>query len=584
MSVDDAAAPSVHDLLLALAGRLDDDLLAWARELLAVGEHDQAVELATAALAAEQVVLPPPLRSALVAAARAAHTDLDVERALPPAAPEHGTPHRFDAAAAPGDAVITAVRAVPGRRLAGCTVHLTWRRTPAGAAPGPLPRAVVLVEADPERSPEVLAYLLATELDRAGAPASVEVFTAGARLPAYHEAALRDAREMAGGEAGDPPPARHGTEGAQPGRSTTSGPEHGEPSAGRRSGGRRRRAEPAVDQAPEAAPVPPEPAPRPSVADPLSGPLREPLLAPLLDPTEPAAEPEPGPVGRQLPPAGPHPPEAEPVASEGVEEPPGQAGFVPTDVPEPREVPEEWVVDWRSGEWAMPRTPPPDGPSDDPAEAPGPGPTDAGSGPPRPGERTGRIPRDPASGPMPLGPPRVDLPPAVSGEVSLFESPTARVGPVSGPRPGGEQPRTGQPDLPRPETPPRPVTRPWPDRSRAFPLRDEPPQEVPLFGEAPGAERRPDGARPGRRRRPDDDVPPASAPTEAAPGFPPADSEPSVLLGGSERDLLARLQSELAARERRPRPYRRAGQNGSAHSVNGHGHGPDDDRPPDLAG
>ena len=56
------AAPPVHDLLLALAGRLDDDLLAWARELLAVGEEDQAVELATAALAAERVVLPPTLR------------------------------------------------------------------------------------------------------------------------------------------------------------------------------------------------------------------------------------------------------------------------------------------------------------------------------------------------------------------------------------------------------------------------------------------------------------------------------------------------------------------------------------------
>ena len=35
----------MYDLLLALAGRLDDDLLARARELVAVGEEGPAVEL-----------------------------------------------------------------------------------------------------------------------------------------------------------------------------------------------------------------------------------------------------------------------------------------------------------------------------------------------------------------------------------------------------------------------------------------------------------------------------------------------------------------------------------------------------------
>ena len=38
--------PDVYDLLLALAGRLDDDLLAWARELVAVeppGERQEQV-------------------------------------------------------------------------------------------------------------------------------------------------------------------------------------------------------------------------------------------------------------------------------------------------------------------------------------------------------------------------------------------------------------------------------------------------------------------------------------------------------------------------------------------------------------
>ena len=67
-------------------------------------------------------------------------------------------------------------------------------------APGrrtrPVPRAVVLVEAGPDRSADVLAYLLEYELDRAAVPASVEVFTTGTTLPAYHLAALAAARRI----------------------------------------------------------------------------------------------------------------------------------------------------------------------------------------------------------------------------------------------------------------------------------------------------------------------------------------------------------------------------------------------------
>ena len=188
--------PDVYDLLLALAGRLDDDLLAWARELVAVGEEGQAVELVTAALAAERVMLPAAVRVAVVAAGRAAHTDLDVGRELAPPVPDDATVHRFDPAAAAGDRVAAVLAGLPARRLAGCTLYLTWRSTPAGAAPGPVPRAVVLVEAGPDRSADVLAYLLATELDRAAVPASVEVFTTGTTLPAYHRAALAAARRI----------------------------------------------------------------------------------------------------------------------------------------------------------------------------------------------------------------------------------------------------------------------------------------------------------------------------------------------------------------------------------------------------
>jgi hypothetical protein len=124
--------------------------------------------------------------------------------------------------------------------------------------------------------------------------------------------------------------------------------------------------------------------------------------------------------------------------------------------------------------------------------------------------------------------------------VSLFDSPTARVGPA--PRPVGPPP-----DLP-----------------------SSGPGDVSLFGEPSRDGHRPDGpppdpARPGRRRRPDTDDPePGPAPVE----------EPPVL-GSTERDLLAQLQAELTDRERRPRPYRRARSTATpavnGHGVNGHG-------------
>ena len=43
--MDEASAETIHDLLLDLAGRVDDDLLAWARELVAVGETQHAFEV-----------------------------------------------------------------------------------------------------------------------------------------------------------------------------------------------------------------------------------------------------------------------------------------------------------------------------------------------------------------------------------------------------------------------------------------------------------------------------------------------------------------------------------------------------------
>jgi hypothetical protein len=193
------SGPSTHDLLLAMAGQVDDDLLAWARELVAVGENTRAIALVTAAVTADRAALPAALRASLVASARAAQTDLDADSALPEAA-DSMLDHRF--AATPStddDRVATAVRALPAPLLDGAEVRLAWRLTPAGSAPGPVPHPVVLVEVGPGGRPaDVLAYQLSVALDRSGVVASVEVLSSGNALSVYHAAARRAAVSLRG--------------------------------------------------------------------------------------------------------------------------------------------------------------------------------------------------------------------------------------------------------------------------------------------------------------------------------------------------------------------------------------------------
>jgi hypothetical protein len=625
--MSDVATPSVHDLLLALAGRLDDDLLAWARELVAVGEQEQAVELATAALAAERVVLPPPLRTTVVAAARAAHTDLNVERALPEGAPEGGTPHRFDASAASGDEIVAALTALPARRLSGCTLHLTWRCTPAGAAPGPLPHAVVLVEADPDRSADVLAYLLATELGRTGAPASVEVFTVGTPLPAYHAAALRAACQIARGAAApdapsdtdvrqdaDTPPEADAPRGADVAQDAEAPTETDVPPA---RPGLPMRARHGADPVPTPTTLrvvpPPDPPNRPEATpaettpaeaqpdqqredepvddrpdepdhDPLSGPLSEPLLAPLLEPTGFGAGGFPH-VAPAPAAAGPASIENEPVAPEPVA--PEPAALV-----DAAELPDEWADDWRSGDWAMPADARRDAPvaqqapARDRFESPR---TDGSRTDSSGAERTRRRGHDGFGRPADVGrssPTDDQHSGRAPSEGSLFDSPTARVEPLP-PRRVAAPPGAGGPASAAPF-----AVRPRSDDPMFGPM-----QEVPLFSEVPGPDGPvPDELAPGsprrRRRRPEPDEPASATPAVAEPpsgpepsGSGPSGSERSGALSGTERDLLAQLQAELAARERHPRPYRRAGQNSGARPVNGHGSAPNcDPNPPDLAG
>jgi hypothetical protein len=202
-----ASAIAPHEVLLWLAGRIDDDLLAWARELIAVGEDDQAVELITATLVADRVSLPPMLRDWVVERSFELNLEPAAEDVLPPAA-EDAPLHIFVGELAPdsglseanghvrSERLRAALTGVAERHLRAGSWWLAWRLTPAGAAPGPLPHPVILVELGPDSgtSAEVVAYQVADAVQRAGLTASVEVFDAGATLPAYHQSALREAR------------------------------------------------------------------------------------------------------------------------------------------------------------------------------------------------------------------------------------------------------------------------------------------------------------------------------------------------------------------------------------------------------
>jgi hypothetical protein len=202
---DATSQGSTHDLLLALAGRVDDDLLRWARELVALGEDARAVEMVTASLVAARAVLPAPVRSAVVAAAHSARTDLGADTALPPPHPEDGTEHRFTTPDR-DDPVAKALLDLPARPLTGCTVLLASRLTPAGTAPGPLPHPVVLVRMHTGPRPaDVLAYQLGAALERVGATATVEVLPSDGPVPPYHAGALASAVELRGEAAADRP-------------------------------------------------------------------------------------------------------------------------------------------------------------------------------------------------------------------------------------------------------------------------------------------------------------------------------------------------------------------------------------------
>ncbi|MEU5693531.1 hypothetical protein [Actinosynnema sp. NPDC020468] len=186
----------LHDVLLALAGRVDDDALTQARELLAVAEPDRAVELLVGCLLAGRVPVSVDERRELGRLLDEVRSDPSLADRL--FAVEHvpTVRHRFTAESDPSDGLAEAlartVTALPDVR----GVRATWRSTPAGAAHGPLPQRVVLVDIGPSGFGPATAYRVETVLRKAGIRAAVEVLTVGTPLGEYHAAAVTTAREV----------------------------------------------------------------------------------------------------------------------------------------------------------------------------------------------------------------------------------------------------------------------------------------------------------------------------------------------------------------------------------------------------
>ncbi|MFE2750434.1 hypothetical protein ACFXGA_00355 [Actinosynnema sp. NPDC059335] len=181
---------------MALAGRVDDDALTQARELLAVAELDRAVELVVGCLLAGRIPVSSDERHEigwLLGEVRSDRTLADrlfaVER-VPSAR------HRFsvdnDPADGLGEVLGKTLSVLPDVR----GVRATWRSSPAGATPGPLPQRVVLVDIGPAGFAPATAYRVDTVLRKAGIRASVEVLTVGTQLGEYHAAAVTTAREV----------------------------------------------------------------------------------------------------------------------------------------------------------------------------------------------------------------------------------------------------------------------------------------------------------------------------------------------------------------------------------------------------
>ncbi|GDY30715.1 hypothetical protein [Gandjariella thermophila] len=197
----------LHDLLLAMAGRIDDDALSEIRELTAVAELDRAVDLLVGTLVAGRVPVTARERVEISRMLDEVRSDPRLADDLVVADSVPVVRHRFSGGSEPGGGLAETLRGVLDVLPDVLAVGSTWRVTPAGAAPGPLPQRVVLVEVGPDGHPPATAYRVEHVLRRAGVRAVVEVLRPGVERTEYHQQAAAAAQPVAftGGQNGSRP-------------------------------------------------------------------------------------------------------------------------------------------------------------------------------------------------------------------------------------------------------------------------------------------------------------------------------------------------------------------------------------------
>lgn len=183
-------------LLLAMTGRLDDDAINSARELLGVGQPEAAAEFLAGCLVAGRIPVSSTEQYQLrrVLDEVRSHHSLADRLHVVESVPEEG--HRFGDPDESDAGLIEALAPVTGRLGGVRALWCAWRMTPAGVTYGAVPRRVLLAEAGADGSVPAIGYQLLEALRRAGIVCSVDVFSSDMQLPEYHRNALSAAHRV----------------------------------------------------------------------------------------------------------------------------------------------------------------------------------------------------------------------------------------------------------------------------------------------------------------------------------------------------------------------------------------------------
>lgn len=212
-------------LLLAMTGRVDDDAINTARELLGVGQPDAAAEFVVGCLTAGRIAVSSTEQYQLRRVLDEVRSHYGLADRLHVVESTQDETHRFGDSDESDAALIDALAPVAGRLGGVRALYSTWRLTPAGVTYGAVPRRVLLAEVGSDGSVAAVGYQLLEALRRAGIACSVDVFGSGMELPDYHRNALAVARPV---HLSLPEPAvshRNGTSWSDPSRAATTASE-----------------------------------------------------------------------------------------------------------------------------------------------------------------------------------------------------------------------------------------------------------------------------------------------------------------------------------------------------------------------